>query len=73
MLAMIRTFPTQRSQVSISMRNTRFSRCAHVMARCRSARLRSVVPVLRFRKPGVGRETASEITQEISQTPFPFR
>ena len=37
MLAMIRTAPPQREQVSISIWNTRLSRCAQVMAAWRSA------------------------------------
>jgi hypothetical protein len=36
MLAMTRSRPPQRWQVSISMANTRLRRCAQVRARCRS-------------------------------------
>jgi hypothetical protein len=52
-LAMIRALPPQRSQLSMSMRNTRLSRCAQVIARCRSAGLRSLTPVLLPRPAGV--------------------
>ena len=43
MLAITRTMPPHCSQVSISMPNTRFSRCAPLMARCRSAGVRASI------------------------------
>jgi hypothetical protein len=47
MLATTFTLPPHCSQVSISIPNTRFSRCAQLMARCRSAGVRrSVVMAL---------------------------
>jgi hypothetical protein len=36
MLAITRSFPPQRRQASMSMANTRFRRCAQVIAHCRS-------------------------------------
>jgi acyl-CoA reductase-like NAD-dependent aldehyde dehydrogenase len=44
-IAVRRDADEQHSQLSMSMWNTRFSRCAQLMARCRSAGLRSLTPV----------------------------
>jgi hypothetical protein len=44
MLAMTRSRPPQRRQVSISMANTRLRRCAQVRARCRSVSVADASP-----------------------------
>ena len=45
MLAITLTLPPHCSQLSISMPNMRFSRCAQLMARCRSACVRRSIAV----------------------------
>ncbi len=67
MLTMIRTRHPQRSHCSMSMRNTRLSRCAHLMARCRSPGLRTHVRSTR----AVVAQSASDVFDAGGAVGFP--